>query len=74
MKRPTSVSVISWFLIVSGVVTLLIGWVGMSNPMAQEAMAMNPLPLSAQYVMMFAGLVVTLVCGIGMLKGMNWSR
>jgi len=74
MKRPTSVSVISWFLIISGIISIAVSYYGFSNPMTQELMARSLLPVSIQYVLMFIGVIVTVVSGFAMLKGVNWSR
>lgn len=74
MKRPTSVSVISWFLIISGIISIAVSFYGFNNPITQELMAKNLLPISVQYALMFVGLVVTVVSGFAMLKGVNWSR
>lgn len=74
MKRPTSVSVIAWFLIVTSLISLAVSYKGLDNPIAQELMAKNLLPISIQYVMLFAGLVISLASGVAMLKGLNWGR
>ena len=42
--------------------------------MARELMAKSMVPIPAQYFMMFAGLLVSIVSGIFMLKGANWAR
>ena len=74
MKRPTSVTVIAWFLIVTSLISLAYSYFTMSNPLVREVMSKGLLPLSVQYIMMFAGLVVTLVTGFAMLKGLGWGR
>lgn len=73
-KRPTSISVIAWFLIVSGGISAITCTMALNNPMVKEIMSRSLLPLSVQYVMMFTGLVITVICGISILKGQNWSR
>jgi hypothetical protein len=74
MKRPTSVSVIAWFLIVTSLISLVTSYASLGNPIAQELMAKSLLPMSVQYVMLFAGLAITLAAGFAMLKGLNWGR
>lgn len=37
-------------------------------------MAKSPVPIPVQFIMLYVGLTVMLVCGIGMLKGKNWAR
>jgi hypothetical protein len=73
--RPTSVTVIAWLLIVVGTIKLpwtLIFW---HDSATKELMARNSsLPISVQYFDIYAGLVISMVTGIGMLKGHNWAR
>lgn len=74
--RPTSVTVIAWIFIVSGVVsiiTLLLSK-ALTDPKALALMSKSLLPISVQFAMMFIGLTVTIVSGIGLLKGLNWAR
>jgi hypothetical protein len=74
MKRPTSVSVIAWILIVTSGISLLTSTVSLNNPMARELMAKSLLPVPLQFVMLYVGLLITIVSGIAMLKGQNWAR
>ena len=73
-NRPTSVTVISWCILVSCVLALGTGIWGMFDPFTQDLMKKAPIPISAQYVMMFAGFLVSTICGIGMLRGRGWAR
>jgi hypothetical protein len=73
-QRPTSVTVISWFLIGTSALTLLTSFAMFNNPVARDLMAQNPIPIPVQYAMMYVGLSVSLTCGIFMLKGANWAR
>jgi hypothetical protein len=74
MNRPTSVNIIAWFLIVTGLISLVFSYFSLSNPMVQEVMAKDLLPLSLQYVLMFLGVVITVVSGFALRKGQNWAR
>jgi hypothetical protein len=74
MKRPTSVSIIAWFLIVTSLISVVTSYSSLNNPIAQELMAKSLLPISVQYVMLFVGLAIGLVTGVAMLKGLNWGR
>lgn len=74
MKRPTSVTVIAWFLIVTSLISLVSSYVSMDNPLVRELMSKSLLPLSVQYAMMFVGLIVTVATGVAMLKGLGWGR
>lgn len=46
----------------------------MNNPVAQELMAKSPIPVAVQYFMSFAGLLISIVAAIVMLRGANWGR
>lgn len=74
MKRPTSVSVVAWILIVMSAISLIASTVSLNNPMAKELMAKSLLPIPLQYVMLYVGLLITIVAGIAILKGQNWAR
>ncbi len=73
-QRPTSITVVAWILIVIAAINLVTSAVSLNNPMVQELMAKNPIPIPVQYVMLFLGLAVMLASGIGMLNGHNWAR
>jgi len=73
-KRPISITIIAWFLIVSSGFSLIISLANFNNPMVKELMAKSLLPLPIQYAMMYIGLLVVLGSGIGMLKKQNWAR
>ena len=72
--RPTSITVISWILIVMGVISLITATAALTNPMAKELMARSPVPLPVQYAMLYVGILVTIVSGVAMLKSLNWGR
>jgi hypothetical protein len=73
-ERPKSVTVVSWILIVMGGISLITSTLSLNNPMVHELMSKSPIPISIQYIMMYAGLLITLICGIAMLKRQNWAR
>jgi len=73
-QRPTSITVIAWFLIIVSAISLITTPFTMNNPVAKELMARSPIPLSIQYAMMFIGIGIGIVSGIAMLKGQNWAR
>lgn len=73
-KRPTSITVVCWILIALGGISIISSAFSFNNPVTRELMSKSPIPVNIQYFMMFAGLVITLVCGIAMLKGRNWAR
>jgi len=73
-KRPTSITVISWILIVIGGISLIMTTAMINNPEVQDLMAKSAIPIPVQYVMSYIGLLVLIGSGVGMLKGMNWAR
>ena len=73
-ERPTSVTVISWILIVMGALSLVTGTLGMLMPETKEIMKKSPIPFNVQIIMMYASLTISIVCGAAMLKGKNWAR
>lgn len=74
MQRPTSLTIIGWLLIVFGVWGV-IGQLALPYlPGAQEALAGSPLPASAHMAFGIVSALVSVVCGYGILKGLNWSR
>jgi len=72
--RPTSITVISWILIVVGVISSVTTTAALNNPMAKELMAQNPIPQPVQYAVLYVGLLVMIVSGVAMLKALNWGR
>ena len=73
-KRPTSVTVIAWILIVLGGISLITSTLMITNPMTRDMMSQSPIPISVQFAMMYIGSLITLVASIAMLKGHNWAR
>lgn len=73
-ERPKSVTVIAWILIVMGAISVFTILSSSNNPMVKELMSKSPLPIPLQYAMMYIGLVVSVISGIGMLKGQSWAR
>lgn len=73
-KRPLSLSIIGWFLVVSGVLGVL-GLLTMTrNPAVQHIYEQSPLPIWAHIAFSLVGIIVVTACGYGVLKGLNWSR
>ncbi len=72
-SQPTSVSVISWLLIVSAVVQFILIDLGRQSGKA-TLLAQTTLPVSTQYLVLFTGLGVTALCGALLLHGLNLAR
>ena len=73
-KRPTSVTVIAWVLLVSATVSLVTSALTVNKPIVRELMVKTPIPLPIQFVMLFGGLLISILCAIFMLRGANWAR
>ena len=73
-ERPKSVTIIAWILIVTGVFSLFTSLSSLNNPMVKELMSKSLLPIPLQYAIMYIGLAISFICGIGMLKGQGWAR
>lgn len=73
-KRPLSLTIIAWLLIVLS----LFGLYGVltmgSNPVATKMLAQMHVSLMFEQVWGVIGTIVTLVCAYGILKGLPWSR
>jgi hypothetical protein len=78
-RRPKSVTIIAWILIVMfafsaiGIVTVFLTGT-MKKPEMVELMRQNHLPIFVQYGLNVAGLLITLVSAVGMLRGKKWAR
>jgi hypothetical protein len=73
-KRPTSVTVIGWILIVMAALAAVAMPIGLNDPKAREMMKENPIPVPVQLVMSVVGIVVMGGCGAAILMGKNWAR
>ena len=73
-KRPTSVTIIAWIIIISALFSLYGITTMTRNPIAARMLAQSPLPLSVHVGFALLGSAVTLVAGYGVLKGYPWSR
>lgn len=73
-KRPISVTIIAWILIVTGGISLITSSASLNNPTVKELMARNPIPIPIQYAMMYVGLLILIASGIGILNKQNWAR
>jgi hypothetical protein len=74
IKRPTSVTVIAWIVIISALFAAFGVFRIDSNPVAAKLLAQSPLPASVHMAFGIFGAVVCLIAGYGMLKGYPWSR
>ena len=73
-KRPLSMTIIGWFLIIFALFGLYGSFTLASNPMAAKMLADMHASLRFQQIWGVIGAIVTLICGYGVLKGQPWSR
>lgn len=73
-QRPLSLSIIGWFLVVSGLFGSISILITRNNPIVLRVYEQSPLPLWAHFAFGGVGIVVIAACGYGVLKGLNWSR
>ena len=73
-KRPISLSIIGWYLVVVSVLGVFGMLMMKSSPIAMRMYAQSPLPISAHIAFGIVGSLISAVCGYGILKGLNWSR
>lgn len=72
--RPLSVTIVAWFLIVSGALSAIMTPMHLNDPMFRNMMAGSPLPFEVHIAISAIAALVTLVCGVGVLKGKDWAR
>ncbi|MCH1919098.1 hypothetical protein L9G15_06575 [Shewanella sp. A3A] len=72
--RPTSVTIIGWYLVVVSLLSLMTGFLTLNNPLAQQMMQSNALPVAFQYLFSATALFVLVINGFLLLKGNNVGR
>ncbi|MFC1539362.1 hypothetical protein ACFL6H_08055 [Candidatus Latescibacterota bacterium] len=75
-KRPTSLTVIAWIMIIMSGISLISSTVSLMNPnpMLKEIMERNPIPIPIQLLLSYLQSLAIIVTGIAILKGKNWAR
>jgi hypothetical protein len=74
MKRPLSLTIIAWFLIVFSLFGLYGVFTMGSNEMMMKIIEANQMSLQFQQAWGTAGAIVNLIVAYGILKGLPWSR
>ena len=74
MERPTSITVISWILIVLGALGVLVAALMSNNPDVMEQMAQSKLGAGTQSILGIVSSALSIASGYGMLQGKNWGR
>ena len=73
-KRPRTITLIGWILIVIGIFSMFATSANLKNPKVIAAMQETPLPMSMQYAILTLGVMIMTISGLGILKGKNWAR
>ena len=68
-QRPISITIISWFLIVTSIISVIVTLVNINNPDVKAIMQLSALSLEVQYLIMAIGLIISISCGFLMLAG-----
>ncbi|ABC38480.1 hypothetical protein [Burkholderia thailandensis] len=74
MKRPLSLTVLAWFVIVSNVIGLISLPFSLRDPNAVAILRHSPLPLEATVAIAVVSEGLHLVAGVAILKRLIWGR
>ncbi len=73
-KRPLSLTIIAWLLIILSLLALVGAFTMKSNPAMMKMMEQVPVSVPVYQAWIVLGVIVDLVCAYGILKGQPWSR
>jgi len=73
-KRPTSLTVIAWLIIVLSLLSVALVFAMSSNPQMVAAAQQMHMSMGLLQGWSVLGTIVNLACAYGILKGMPWSR
>lgn len=73
-KRPLSLTIIAWLLIILSLLALVGAFTMKSNPAMMKMMEQVPVSIPVYQAWIVLGVIVDLVCAYGILKGQPWSR
>ena len=74
MKRPLSLTIIAWLLIVFSIIGIASIFMIGSNPAAMKMMEQMPVSLEFQKAWAVVGTIINLAVAYGIFKGLPWSR
>jgi len=72
--RPKSITFISWFLIITSVISIISTAFTYDTPEVVKIMELSPIPIILQYIMMVVGMTITISCSVLMLKAKSIGR
>ena len=73
-KRPLSISIIGWWLVISGLFGIYTAATMGSNPIMVRMMQQMHVTLAFEEALAVVNVILSVGCGIAFLKGLNWSR
>jgi len=78
MKRPISITIIAWLIIVKTALGGLPMLIAPMSPILWEAvieyMKRSPIPVPIQLSFGYLGLLISVLCGVFILRGAHWAR
>lgn len=73
-NRPLSITVIAWFSIVVGALSLASDFITLTGLTTHESIGRAAVPIPIQHAMALTGGAVSLMCGYFLLHGKNWAQ
>ena len=73
-KRPLSLTIIAWVLVVLSLLALVGVFTMASNPTMLKAMQQMHVPLAFEQAWTVLGVIINLIVAYGIFKGQPWSR
>jgi ABC-type uncharacterized transport system permease subunit len=73
-KRPLSLTIIAWVLIVLSAIALVGVFTMGSNPVMMKAMEQMHISLAFEQAWTVVGVIINLIVAYGIFKGQPWSR
>ena len=73
-KRPLSLTIVAWVLVVLSLLALVGAFTMQSNPAMMKAMAEMHVSLAVEQAWTVIGVVVNLIVAYGIFKAQPWSR
>ena len=74
LKRPVSVAISCWFLILGSLLALVSAYLGRNDPAMLAAMGGGVIPAEAQYAILLFSQGITLVAALAMLQRQRGAR
>ena len=72
--RPKSITIISWFLIITNLIAIASTALTHDNPEVVKMMELSSIPITLQYVLMAVGILITISSAVLMLKANKIGR